>query len=470
MRRTGTIIQIRTSDVYVMTDESLFFSVKKRPGMYLGQQIEFSNREILSDKKITIYKVSSIAAGIAAVFILFFLYFWSFESKEPVYAFISIDINPSLELCINEENAVIETIPVNLDARSMMENLDIKGKTLESALPEILNRCKRDGFLNTDSPNTVLISAALNKDIDLTSENSQLDHVLHSLKKQLQNFEKENIRFELVKASLAQRNVALQNNISTGRYIAYKKASGSLTIEEAREKDISEVLNHIADEPAALPTARPAPIPTKKPAMKTPLLPTPTHKQNATPAAVVKPSETAAAVYIPVPAVKPKPTPVPVVKPIPAPVVKPIPTPVPMPAVKQPKPSVKPPAAARDIALGTSPSATSYLIDHLPQYATDGDPASFWSCPASGTPWIQTDLGEIYKISEMKIKWSDTNYAKLYNLDMWDGYKWVPAVTVKGRSGWNVVKIPNPFESRYIRITCLSNNSAYYTIYEWQVY
>lgn len=49
--------------------------------------------------------------------------FLAFNQNEKVYAYMSIDINPSLELGVNENLKVVELTPYNKEGRAIIEEI-----------------------------------------------------------------------------------------------------------------------------------------------------------------------------------------------------------------------------------------------------------------------------------------------------------------------------------------------------------
>lgn len=83
---------------------------------------------------------------------------------DEVYATVSIDVNPSLEIKINREERVLEVIPLNDDAVTVIGGMDFTGSTIELTVNALIGSMYRHGFLN-ESNNSVLVSLD-NEDAD----------------------------------------------------------------------------------------------------------------------------------------------------------------------------------------------------------------------------------------------------------------------------------------------------------------
>ncbi|MBR6110137.1 MAG: hypothetical protein IKQ36_10410 [Clostridia bacterium] len=102
-----------------------------------------------------------IAAAAAAVFLLVIgTIIGTFINKAPdnkVFATVSIDVNPSLEIKINKEEKVLSVIPLNDDAKKVIGDMDFNGASMELTINALIGSMYRLGYLN-DEHGTVLVS------------------------------------------------------------------------------------------------------------------------------------------------------------------------------------------------------------------------------------------------------------------------------------------------------------------------
>ena len=102
-----------------------------------------------------------IAAAAAAVFLLaigtVIGTFINKASDNKVFATVSIDVNPSLEIKINKEEKVLDVIPLNDDAKKVIGEMDFSGASMELTVNALIGSMYRLGYLN-DEHRTVLVS------------------------------------------------------------------------------------------------------------------------------------------------------------------------------------------------------------------------------------------------------------------------------------------------------------------------
>lgn len=102
-----------------------------------------------------------IAAAAAAVFLLaigtVIGIFINKASDNKVFATVSIDVNPSLEIKINKEEKVLDVIPLNDDAKKVIGDMDFSGVSMELTVNALIGSMYRLGYLD-DEHRTVLVS------------------------------------------------------------------------------------------------------------------------------------------------------------------------------------------------------------------------------------------------------------------------------------------------------------------------
>jgi len=106
-----------------------------------------------------------VFAGVmASVFLFLALSFALFPLwAENNYTTLSIDINPSLTLTLDENEIVYQVSAINADANTLLNGLEILGNNLDSALTMILEKAVTDGFILEENENAILFSVKNNR-------------------------------------------------------------------------------------------------------------------------------------------------------------------------------------------------------------------------------------------------------------------------------------------------------------------
>lgn len=321
MIKTALIIEFKKDKVLAVTDSYEYIILKRKEGMDVGQWIEFDYSEVINPKK-RIVKLS-ILPGIAAVFILAFLYMEVFYERHN-FIYLDVDINPSIELALDRRDMVVDVKPLNDDGKIVLNGLNVKEINVSEALTRIIDMSEDHGFIEQNKENLVLVSVSS----DQSSDYIKVDKIINLLEETLIDINSPHINHQIIKVTSDQRKKAVENNMSMGRYHIYLEAKSiglDMNAEDVKNRSISDIVNMIEavkekPEVTEKPVITPMPESTTKITLD--VTPTPTARPTFTPestqinGSTSKPTETV--------------TPTPVVK---TPIVNtPIPTPTPTPA------------------------------------------------------------------------------------------------------------------------------------------
>ncbi|WP_010681060.1 anti-sigma-I factor RsgI family protein [Acetivibrio cellulolyticus] len=250
MNNLGVIYEIKNDKAIILTRNSNFIMLNRREDMFLGQQIAFDEKDIYRPVK-NIYKYVSIAASIAAVFVLLFTFFRFAPVSTAVFGYVTVDINPSLEFCIDKNYVVLKAIALNDDAAKLIEGLEVKNKTIDSALIEIIKQSKNYGYIKTGEKTDVLISAALNNakrdNTDSDTNKSKLDRLLDEIGKEIYGYDS-NITGIMLRGTSFERKTAQKYDVSMGKYCLLLKAREQgidISIDELNAMKVSDLIKEI---------------------------------------------------------------------------------------------------------------------------------------------------------------------------------------------------------------------------------
>lgn len=88
-------------------------------------------------------------AALACVFLLALLPVYMVTNSNETFAYVDIDINPSMELEIDNDLEVTAIIPFNEDAELLLNQIgEIEGKNIEDAIEIIINTSEEKGLIN----------------------------------------------------------------------------------------------------------------------------------------------------------------------------------------------------------------------------------------------------------------------------------------------------------------------------------
>jgi hypothetical protein len=118
-----------------------------------------------------------------------------------------------------------------------------------------------------------------------------------------------------------------------------------------------------------------------------------------------------------------------------------------------------------------SSAATIDGESYPPEFAVDGNPATYWSSEFADPAWLRVDLGESVRIRRVTIDW-ETAYAKAFAVQVSaDGRAWTDVFkTDSGAGGTSEIDFA-PVAARYVRVYGTARGTEWgYAIRELSVY
>jgi len=220
--KKGVVIEVNERYVTLMTPDGEFVQTKNVRGSYqIGEEITFypSNQVSTEYKKAPFINLRSLKVQIAsvlAVILLFIMTIPIFQQKE-VYAYMSIDINPSFELEINEALNVLSVTPLNEDAKDVISKInDWKNKSIKIVTQKIIDRTKQEGYLKDHGE--VLIATVVKGEEEAAKEKLQTE--IKNIEVEL---EKQSYDITSLESDETTREKAQKEGLSTGKYIERKE-------------------------------------------------------------------------------------------------------------------------------------------------------------------------------------------------------------------------------------------------------
>ena len=112
-------------------------------------------------KKRSMFQMKKIlVASIAAVFVFGIVMSGGvlYQQKTPI-AFISLDINPSIELGINSSDIVVTAEGENEDGQTILDGHEVINSNISDALDQLVSAASENNFINDDGSSVISITA-----------------------------------------------------------------------------------------------------------------------------------------------------------------------------------------------------------------------------------------------------------------------------------------------------------------------
>lgn len=127
------------------------------------ERIDLSTPQIKAEKEkrsVFFLRQRVIATLVAACFCMIALAGGTYTYQNgKVDSVIGIDVNPSVELSVNKKNKVLEAKALNEDGESIMQDMDLKGVDLNTAVNAVIGSMVTHGYLN-QLDNAILVTVS----------------------------------------------------------------------------------------------------------------------------------------------------------------------------------------------------------------------------------------------------------------------------------------------------------------------
>jgi hypothetical protein len=234
--KKGVIMEVDERFLTLLTPEGEFLRARKQKQDYLiGEEIDFFPFSENKKKKSLFFNLSpgkALPAAACAV-IIAAASFIPFNNSDDVYAYMSIDVNPSIELAVNNELEVIDLEAYNVEGKNILSEIkDWEHQEVSVVTTNIIEEIREQGFF--ENHDKVVISTVYDDKKELKVK-QQLEANIAEIEEKI---EKENLQLTVVKATKQERKAAHKEGISTGVYKEkHQKAEEKVKEKQQGKKD-----------------------------------------------------------------------------------------------------------------------------------------------------------------------------------------------------------------------------------------
>jgi len=219
----GLVLEINKNKAIVLTND----------GQFLERKFAGKSPQIGSEIDLNPFQVNWVAwskIGIAAIFALVFiplLVLQLFIYPQMTVAYVTVDINPSIELGLNKYDKVTTVQGLNQEGINLLNKIQIKKLPVDKALEIVTEEAIKERYINIDKENAIIISYSPQKPIknneklSSTITNTETKFEQNLLEdKVIEVIERNQQKaiVELINVSDNARSEASELGISTGKY------------------------------------------------------------------------------------------------------------------------------------------------------------------------------------------------------------------------------------------------------------
>ena len=237
--KKGVVLSVHKFSITVLTPDGEFEKSRRLNRDYqIGEEITYTpTGNLLQSYLYFPSKKAAVISVFATCMLAFSIAVPRFSNH--VSAYMTIDVNPSIELGLDDELQVIEVHGLNQDGKQVVAQLhDWKNEEISDVAKKIVLKTKELGYLNASTRKVIFSKTMIDEDKKLSQ---QLNQEVKTLSKQLPI---ENGEVQLIQATEKDRDKAKQQGISTGKFVEQKlneqkRKNGKLK-KDSQRKETSE--------------------------------------------------------------------------------------------------------------------------------------------------------------------------------------------------------------------------------------
>lgn len=216
--KKGIVMEIDESFLTLLTPEGEFLHARRQNQPYsIGEEIHFFPVEMVRTSNQlnplkNIFRMKPVLGFMAAVVIFLGTLIPMYQNSK-AYAYMSIDVNPSIELGVNKKMQVIEMTGFNQEGKKIISRMnDWEKEDVSELAKTILAEIKKDGFLKTEDH--VIISTVRTNELEVKVE-KKLQENIEEIK---ETVNKQKVKVTVLKATEKEFEKAHELGITTGKY------------------------------------------------------------------------------------------------------------------------------------------------------------------------------------------------------------------------------------------------------------
>ncbi len=216
--KKGIVLEVHDEHVTILTPEGEFLKSRKQKGQVaLGEEIVFfplHRAETVKKGRIASalrgkWAIISVMTALILAFSLYPKY-----ASNQVYAYVSVDVNPSIELSINKDMKVISIDAYNKEGEDILKQLNNWEKQdITSVSSQIFDIFRQKGFLTENSE--VLIASVLTNETN-SGWKTLMQNKITTISEKV---EEDKVSITTLETTIQERSDALKEGISPGKYI-----------------------------------------------------------------------------------------------------------------------------------------------------------------------------------------------------------------------------------------------------------
>lgn len=261
----GKVIKIENDYAIVLSNTGIFHAIEIKGVMGVSQEIMYTDYDFVNIKKKpkARFNYSKLALVASLILIICISYISLSPSNSEVYAIVSIDINPSIDLYVNKDLEVTKIKAHNLEGNSIIQEGYIN-QPLDKVVSHIVSNAENKNYI-TNEKNSILVASSVVKTTDTvksekinkivskaigdTSDKEINLYTMSVEKNDIRNWEKEDISIGMYQIATKYNKDILKSKYSISELMKeYNKIKEKININEVTLNSTTSKHNDLRNE------------------------------------------------------------------------------------------------------------------------------------------------------------------------------------------------------------------------------
>ncbi|MDQ6596732.1 anti-sigma factor domain-containing protein [Bacillus salipaludis] len=218
--KKGIVMEIDDAFLLLLTPEGEFLRARKRNQPYeIGEEIHFfpiENNDLPASQSRrsvkNLFKLKPVWVGLMVLLLILASFIPAYQDNK-AYAYMSIDVNPSIELGVNKKMQVVELTGFNEAGKEIIAHIpNWQKKDVSDLTQNLLSEMKKEGYLIDRKQ--VIISTVRTEQAEKPVE----DELKENIEEIKESVNKQNLEATVLSGSEKERKEARQLGLTTGKY------------------------------------------------------------------------------------------------------------------------------------------------------------------------------------------------------------------------------------------------------------
>jgi len=160
--RKGVVLKIKKDRAIIMADDCTYCEIKSFYGMYPGMEVCFNEEDMFNKRKL--FSVNRYITAACFILLVFcsYLFLSFYQENMAAYAYVGIDINPSIEIALNKKGRIINARGLDEEGKEILEEINVKNMDSMEGVKAIITKSIEMNYLEAENKNQITVYAVLN--------------------------------------------------------------------------------------------------------------------------------------------------------------------------------------------------------------------------------------------------------------------------------------------------------------------